>query len=144
MTPRAAARLSTGLRILIGLVLVATAAGKLLDVGGFADVVRSYRALPESVVPVVALAVPLAEAALGAWLLSGRRLAAAGLASAAMHLLYAGWSAAGVARGLRLDNCGCFGVFLARPLTGMTVVEDAVMAGLSLLLFRLARRGRTP
>ena len=101
--------------------------GKLLDVPGFADVLRSYRALPEGLVPPLSLAVPLAELALGAWLLSGPRLAAASLVSAAMHVVYAAWSAAGLARGLRLENCGCFGVFLARPLTGWTVLEYSVI-----------------
>jgi hypothetical protein len=41
---------------------------------------------------------------------------------------------------LKLSNCGCFGVFLARPLDWGTVVEDGVMAALSAALLLLARR----
>jgi hypothetical protein len=122
------------LRWPIGLVLLATAAGKLLDVRGFAGVLRSYDALPDVLVGPLAVAVPLAELALAGWLFSGRGLAPAGLASAAMHAVYGAWSAAALARGLSLPNCGCFGVFLARPLTWRTVFEDAVMAVLSLAL----------
>ena len=44
-------------------------------------------------------------------------------------------------RGLALANCGCFGVFLARPLTRQTVLEDVVMLGLSLLVRWQAHRG---
>ena len=59
-----------------------------------------------------------------------------------MHLVYAGWAASALARGLRLENCGCFGVFLPTPLTWRTVVEDLVMVALSLGLLRVAVRTR--
>jgi uncharacterized membrane protein YphA (DoxX/SURF4 family) len=128
------------LRLFIGLVLLSTGVGKLLDVPGFARVLATYDVLPDGLLPPLALAVPLAELAVAAWLFSGRRLPGAGAASAAMHLAYAAWSAAALWRGLRLDNCGCFGVFLARPLGWRTVAEDLVMTGLSVALVALARR----
>jgi hypothetical protein len=137
MSPRSAERLSRVLRCFIGLVLLATGAGKLLDVTGFAEVLRSYQALPAGFVAPLALAVPLAESMLGVWLISGRHLVPASLASAAMHIVYAGWAAGGLARGLKLENCGCFGVFFARPLTWRTVIEDFVMVALSLALCRV-------
>ncbi len=144
MTPVFPARASAALRAFIGLVLLATGAGKLLDVGGFADVLRSYQVLPEGLVGPLSVGVPVAEILVAAWLFSGFGLAAASLASAALHLVYAAWSASGLARGLALENCGCFGVFLARPLTWKTVAEDLVMVALSLWLFRLAgKRGRS-
>ena len=37
-------------------------------------------------------------------------------------------------RGLAIANCGCFGVFLARPLTSQTAIEDAMMLGMSMLV----------
>jgi hypothetical protein len=128
------------LRGFLGLVLLATATGKLLDVSGFAGILRSYQALPERSALSLAIAIPLAELALSAWLFSGRRAAGAALASAAMHMAYAAWSTAGILRGLTLPNCGCFGVFWARPLDWITVAEDAVMVGLSLWLLALVRR----
>ena len=142
MTPRAAFRLAAVLRCVIALVLVATSLGKLLDLAGFAAVLRSYEALPGSVIGPMAAAVPLAELVLAAWLLSGRRLPVASLVSVALHLLYAAWAAIGILRGLRLANCGCFGVFFARPLTWRTVLEDGVMAALSAGLFLAAMRSR--
>jgi hypothetical protein len=57
-----------------------------------------------------------------------------------MHALYALWSAVSVLRGLKLPNCGCFGVFLARPLGWSTAVEDLVLVGASLGLWILVRR----
>lgn len=128
------------LRLFIGFVLLATAAAKLADVRGFAAVLRTYEAFPEGALLPLAVAVPLAELALASWLLSGWRLAGAAAAALAMHVLYAGWAAATILRGLELPNCGCFGVFLARPLGWRTVAEDVVMAGLSGWLLALARK----
>ncbi|MBC8645596.1 MAG: hypothetical protein H7X85_00410, partial [Thermoanaerobaculia bacterium] len=42
-------------------------------------------------------------------------------------------------RGIAVPNCGCFGVFLARPLTWGTVLEDGGMVAASLALAALAR-----
>ena len=140
MTARAAMLSARALRVFIGLVLLATGVGKLLDVRGFAGILRSYEMLPEPWIPFAAVAVAVTEVLLAFWLFSGRRLAAASLASCAMHVSYAAWSTVGLMRGLRLSNCGCFGVFLARPLTGRTVAEDLAMTVLSVTLFVCARR----
>jgi len=43
-------------------------------------------------------------------------------------------------REIEIANCGCFGVFLARPLTAQTVAEDAAMLGLSLLVLWQVRK----
>jgi hypothetical protein len=128
------------LRIFIGLVLFTTAVGKLLDARGFARILGSYQALPEGLLLPLAFAIPIAELALSIWLFSAVRLAGAALASAVVHFAYAIWSAVGVLRGLQLPNCGCFGVFLARPLGWSTVAEDILMVALSLWLLALAGR----
>jgi hypothetical protein len=130
------------LRLFIGLVLLLTAAGKLLDVPGFAGVLRTYETFPEAALGPLALAVPLAELALALWLFSGRRLAGAASAALGLHAFYGAWAAASILRGLRVPNCGCFGVFLPRPLGWRTVAEDLVMVGLSAWLFVLARKAR--
>ncbi|SRR6266568_3692153 len=138
--PRAAPAGAAFLRFAIGAILLATAVGKLLDIAGFARVLGTYNAfVPGALVPI-AVVVPVAELALAFWLFSGRNLAASALTSAAMHALYALWSAVSVLRGLKLPNCGCFGVFLARPLGWSTVVEDLVLVGASLGLWILVRK----
>jgi hypothetical protein len=122
----------------IGFILLATAVGKLVDVRGFAAVLESYRALPPASLGAFAVAIPAAELLLALWLFSGRNTLGAAVSSAAMHAAYATWSAAALGRGLVIPNCGCFGVFLARPLTWETVGEDLAMVALSLLLARLS------
>lgn len=129
----------TAMRLLIAALLLATAAGKLLDLSGFAAVLATYRALPEESLLPLAVLIPLLEVALAAWLLTGRRLRSAALASAAMHAAYGTWAGVTLARGIAVPNCGCFGVFLARPLTWGTVLEDGVMVAASLALAALAR-----
>lgn len=118
-----------------------TAAGKLLDITGFAAILRTYEAFPEWALLPLALMVPVAEGGLAAWLLTGRNLFGAALVSAAMHAAYAVWAGVTLARGLQVPNCGCFGIFLARPLTWSTVIEDGVMVAASLTLALLSRRG---
>jgi hypothetical protein len=138
--PRRQRALAVFLRFAIGAILLATAVGKLLDIPGFVRILAQYRALPEEALMPLATAVPVAELVLAVWLFSGRRLAAAALASVGLHAAYAVWSAAAVLRGLKLPNCGCFGVFLARRLSWSTVVEDLVLVAASVGLYSLARR----
>jgi hypothetical protein len=129
--------------VVIGVILLATAAGKLLDVPGFARILENYAVFPRgSSLLRIAWLVSSAELVLALWLFSARRLQAAATCALLLHLLYAAWSGMALTRGLRLSNCGCFGVFLARPLTWGTVGEDAAMAALSAALLLLARRGR--
>lgn len=127
------------LRFAIALILLATALGKLLDLPGFAAVLRTYQAFPEWALFPLATSVPAAELLLAAWLFTGRNLFVAAVVSAAMHSAYALWAAVTLARGVDIPNCGCFGVFLARPLTRSTVLEDAVMVAASLALVYASR-----
>jgi hypothetical protein len=73
------------------------------------------------------------------WLFSGWRPFAAAVAALGVHLVYAGWAASAVLRGLELSNCGCFGVVLPRPLGWGTVAEDLAMAALCAWLAALSR-----
>src|SRR6185295_19143889 len=81
------------LRFAIGAILLVSAAGKLLDIPGFMEVLKTDRAFPNPVLLPLALAIPLAELALALWLFSARFLAAAAQASVVLHFLYAVWSA---------------------------------------------------
>ncbi len=140
--PRTALVFRNFLRFAIGAILLATAVGKFLDIPGFAVVLTTYQAFPEWSLFPLAVAVPAAELLLAAWLFSERNLFSAALAAAAMHAAYGAWAAITLARGLDLPNCGCFGVFLRRPLTWSTVLEDSVMVAASISLFLLSREQR--
>ena len=135
-------RARVALRLLIGAILAVTAAGKLLDVSGFARVLDTYDAFPRGLLLPIAVVVPLAELVLAIWLFSGRRPFPAAVWALGMHLVYAGWSAASVLRGLKLANCGCFGVFWPRPLGWSTVAEDIAVAAACGALAVMSPRGR--
>jgi methylamine utilization protein MauE len=137
---RAPRALAAFLRYGIAAILLVSAVAKFLDVAGFARILAQYRSFPEAALLPLAVAIPAVELLLALWLFSGRRLAAAALVSSALHAAYAAWSAASVLRGLRLPNCGCFGVFLPRRLSWSTVVEDLVLVAASLGLYGLVRR----
>lgn len=124
------------LRWLLAATLFATALGKTLDVAGFVAVLRTYRALPTALEWPIALGVIVAEYALAVALLR-RRSPPAALVCALMHLAYAGWALVALLRELPIPNCGCFGVFLARPLGWNTVVEDLVVSAVSVGLWWL-------
>jgi hypothetical protein len=130
----------TFLRILIALVLLAASSFKLMDLPGFVLVLRSYRFLPLELLWPAGIAITASEVVVGLWLLSGRQLLRAALASAGMHSLYAGWAAFMLLRGTPILNCGCFGSYLARPLSWSTVLENLVLVTLSIALYRACRR----
>jgi hypothetical protein len=122
---------------------VGAGAGKALDVPGFVGVLRTYElGLSEATLWPAAAGVILFELGLGCWILSGRRLRVASLLSAAMHVGYLILLTDALRRGLELQNCGCFGVFLARPLEWYTPLEDAALIAASCGLFYLSGGAR--
>lgn len=48
------------------------------------------------------------------------------------------------ARGLAVDNCGCFGVYLGQPLRWWVPLQDGLLLLYSGLLVRAARTARSP
>jgi hypothetical protein len=56
----------------------------------------------------------------------------------AMHIVYASWASYMLLRSKPILNCGCFGSYLARPLSWWTVGQNLVLMVLSFLLARSA------
>ncbi|HYZ97450.1 MAG TPA: MauE/DoxX family redox-associated membrane protein [Acidimicrobiales bacterium] len=111
----------------LGVILLAMAAGQLADPAGFVDVVNTYRLGGTSVSLLVAGTLIAGEAGAGIGLLSGRPAPRRRAATLAVAVAVA-WSALALqafARGLALDNCGCFGVYAAQPLRWWILLEDA-------------------
>ena len=123
-----------------GLVLVATGTGKALDIPGFVGVLAAYDLLPDWGNVMLAFCLPIVELAVGAALLSGFCLPLAAWGAAGLHAVLLVSVSVSLRRGLKIANCGCFGVFWPRPLGIQTFVEDAVMLGLSLLVLGQVRR----
>jgi hypothetical protein len=129
-----------GLRGLFALLMLSTSVTKLLDMPGFYAIVDSYRVLPAALIAPSAWALVITELLLFAWLLWGRQLRWVGLVLIAMHTVYLVWISVALARGLELDNCGCFGVYFARPLRWYTPLEDLVLIAMAVAFWALARR----
>lgn len=123
-----------GLAWLLAAVHAATALGKLLDLPGFAAVLGTYQVLPAALLWPAAILVMLAELAIAAGLLLARLRAMAALAAAGLAALNGLVLTATLLRGIDLPNCGCFGVFLARPLSVVSPLEDLLLLALALLL----------
>lgn len=130
-------------RWLLAAIFLATGLGKALDLPGFAAVLGPYRLLPEALLLPAAIALTAAEFAIAAGLAWRPALRPAARAGLGLALLNAAVLTLTLARGIALENCGCFGVFLARPLRPWTPLEDLVLAGLALAVlagYRARRR----
>jgi hypothetical protein len=122
------------LRLFLGFVFIATGLGKLLDNRGFAQVIASYQlGLPGLFLLPLGLCISLAEVWIGTNLLRAERVRLCLWGTLFFQVGYGALAAMTLRRGIVLDNCGCFGVFLARPLRWTTVLEDAVLAAISAL-----------
>ncbi len=132
------------IRCFLGALFLATGIGKLLDNRGFAQVIATYElGIPEPGLLPLALGVSLLELAVGINVPRGRRLKQNVLATLVFHIGYTAVAAATLVRGLPIENCGCFGVFLARPLRWSTVGEDLALTALSAVgVFLLSNRSR--
>ncbi len=152
-------------RLVLGVLFLAAGVIKLAQPGPFAATLMAYQVLPIELVRPLALVLPWIEVLTGAYLLAGLFTRAA--AGAALGLLAVFMVALGqaMARGLPLENCGCFGDLTTRvpalaPFLGGTaagagdLLRDAVLALLALAIIlgppspfsldgRLAGRSRT-
>jgi hypothetical protein len=131
------------LQVSIGGIVVASALGKALDLPGFVEVLRTYDAFPEGALTIMALLITFAEFLVGGWVLSGWRLRSGALVAALLNAGYMIWTSSALLRGLSLENCGCFGVFLPLPLTWISPLSDLIAVALCYLLSRLADPDRT-
>jgi uncharacterized membrane protein YphA (DoxX/SURF4 family) len=124
--------------------MLTTALGKLLDNRGFAAVIATYQfPIPEPLLLPLGLVVSLVELAIGLAILTGFQLRRAALFTVAVHVGYLSLAVITNLRGIALVNCGCFGVFLARPMTWYTVLEDAILLALSLGFLWTVSAGRS-
>jgi uncharacterized membrane protein YphA (DoxX/SURF4 family) len=119
--------LQMGLRLSLALVLATAARHKLRDAEAFRGALADYRLLPERWTPAAARALAAGELAVGVALLAPGLAAIAGLAAAALLLLYTGAIAINLGRGRRSIDCGCAGPGARRPLGPGLVARNAVL-----------------
>lgn len=95
-------------RLAMGIIMIAAAVPKMMDVDESVRAVRAYRLLPEVVVPFVGTALPYFEFVFGLVLIAGvfvRWCAILWLALMAVFVFGVAWA---WAKGYSID-CGCFG-----------------------------------
>jgi len=127
-------------RIILGVLITGAGVGKLLDVRGFVSIIKTYQlSLPMWLMWIIAIGIIVFEVVLGLWILFGNNLKTPAILSIMMHSGYFILLTTSLLRGLNLQNCGCFGVFLARPLTWYSPLEDIVLVIVSYGLFILAK-----
>ncbi len=119
---------------------ITTGVGKLLDNRGFSEVILTYQlGIPAELALPFGVAFSLFELWLGLRVARNIGQTQNGLMAIALHLGYTSLAVITLARGIALENCGCFGVFLKRPLTYQTVIEDLVLVALSIVFWYFGR-----
>ena len=123
--------------LLYGLLLGAMAAGQLASLDEFRAALESYDLLGP-LVPAAQFGLPIIELLVAFGLLLSRRLPlraaqAVGLAGVLVAVAWATLAVQAFARGLTVENCGCFGGFLTQELRWWVLLEDGYMLLLALL-----------
>jgi len=95
-------------RVLVAVVFVWAGLPKLLDAATFAEDISNYRLVPEALVGVLAVAVPVLELTVAAALLSGIEARGAAVVAGMLLLGFTAGMLQAMARGIDL-SCGCFG-----------------------------------
>ncbi len=131
-------------RLVMGLVCLASALGKSLDLPGFIEVLDTYQLVPDWGLWPVGLGVTGLEWVLALWLLSGWRIESGALVALGLFGLYAAGLVTTLLRGLDLPNCGCYGVFFPQQLRWYSPLEDLVLVGMCYALWLSARKAAKP
>lgn len=133
-------------RWILGALLLAMAAGQLADVAGFTDIVAEYElGGGRSAATLIAAALITGELAGGFGLLSRRadRRRVAATVAVAVAVAWTLLAAQAFSRGVALDNCGCFGVYLGQPLRWWILLEDVEFIALGWWVLRSVQRPQT-
>jgi len=116
----------------LSLLLGAAASHKLRGWVAFRASLADYRLLPEVTLSAVASGLPACEIGLGLALLLPSQRAAAGVATAALLLVYASAIGINLARGRRHIDCGCTASRGGSPLSGWLVARNLALAAAAL------------
>jgi hypothetical protein len=108
------------------------------------DIIGGYQVVPAALLPWSVAALIGAELLAGIWLLARSR--SRNLAPVWIYTAVAAfWTLLGALaflRGITVDNCGCFGVFLAQRLSWFTLAQDGLLLVYAGLMLRAGLRAR--
>jgi hypothetical protein len=131
-------------RLVVGLVCLASALGKSLDLQGFVEVLDTYHLVPDWGLWSVGIGITGLEWVLALAILSGWHIERGALIALILYGLYAAGLVITLLRGLDLPNCGCYGVFFPQPLRWYSPLEDLVLVGMCYALWLSARKQLKP
>ncbi|MEV6055835.1 MauE/DoxX family redox-associated membrane protein [Streptomyces sp. NPDC052107] len=134
------------LRLVLGALFAAMAVGQLASFGAMPGILDAYRLTSGAGSTGLAAALIAGEASAGAWLLARPRSSARTPVwiFTGVNLLWAALAVQAYARGLAVDNCGCFGRYAAQPLRWWVLAEDALMLLYAWLLLRRNKSSQVP
>jgi uncharacterized membrane protein YphA (DoxX/SURF4 family) len=128
------------LRVVIAVVFAAAALPKIADPVQFARDIANYRLLPDGMVGLVAVVLPMIEIVVAAALLSGVHAAGAAVVAAGLLLGFVAAMGQALARGIDLD-CGCFGGAIESRVSYLTIARNFLLTLLCVPIALARRRG---
>ena len=118
-------------RVVIGLVLLAAALGKIGDPAALATQIRYYYLFPTGPENLIAISLPWIELLAGLALVSGMRARAGAWLGVAMMVVFTLAVAQAMARGLNFE-CGCFGTGDATRIGFWKLLENIALTAIAL------------
>lgn len=126
-----------GGRIFLGLAFLVAGIVKIQDPYRFADAVLAFQLLSQPLAGLAAAVIPWLEVVSGGFLCLGFKRRSALLIIILFMAVFLGVMAVTMARGLEID-CGC-GLFNDRQVGVAALVEDILLLGLAIWLYRVER-----
>jgi putative oxidoreductase len=124
------------IRVGLAALFLWTGTQKLIEPGAFAAAIANYRVLPEALVGLAAVSLPVLELVAGAALLWPLYAQGAAWLVAALLLVFAVAMAQSKLRGIDLD-CGCFGADQTSQVSWLKVTLNVGLAMLALWTSRM-------
>jgi hypothetical protein len=129
------------LRIVLGALFAAMAAGQLASFGQMPGILAGYGLVAGSGATVLAVALIVGELVCGVWFLARPRSRAMApvWVFTGVAMVWALLAVQAYARGLAVANCGCFGIYFSQRLSWFVLVQDALLLFYAGLPIRTAR-----
>lgn len=124
------------LRLALGVIFLYAGFTKIIDPQTFADSIATFKVLPDTLINLLAMALPPFEILVGMMLVLGYELRIASFASIVLTIVFALALGQAILRGLEVD-CGCFGAGKPSPMkTWVSLGRDLLMLAAAILVYR--------
>ncbi|MGP3951405.1 MauE/DoxX family redox-associated membrane protein [Streptomyces sp. 7N604] len=134
------------LRTALGAVFTAMAVGQLASFEEMPSILAAYGLVAGGAATALAVVLIIGELICGTWFLTRPRSGAIApvWVYTAVSLIWSTLAVQAYARGLAVENCGCFGVYLPQSLSWIVLAQDALVLLYAAVLLHGARRGPVP